>query len=1198
MRKIRLLLAVIMASFCLLRSSYAAEFNEPVFNIEFDTLVTGKPYYLYSTKTSKFIDVNSGVAMAGCHIDSISTSIDGIPFFTTRDVNVYSNTLIKRFNNESYNLYKYNNYVGTNTSSNYWYVKCVNKELKEYTISYYLDSCYIGFNAGDTLVHNLKSGDDNIIWKLLPYDNVSRYTALKSYYEVLISTSQFQHKYIQEYIDKYNEYSNNPNSVASDIRTTLADLRNILNKQKIIVENSNSFPLWISGDGSYTSIETGWNNTSVYATSSTNINICADFITDEESYLYLYPQINSISNLNRINIYDNGSLLNVIYSEQFDEVYSETIYGYSFRYPISVGTHNIRIEYIPNEGASCGCALGAIYVYKCPKISVNLLEPGSLGTEVLYYVDHLKDVTNLKIKGKINSDDWSKIDMMTGIKILDLSEADITEIPAEKFSSSYITKLVLPNTLKVIKERAFYKAKISELIIPESVENVGDYAFYDSWVKNIYMPKLKSVNSYTFYDCEGIEMAYFGDSLTNIGDYAFYRCSNLKEVCIGECIEEIGKASFNVCESLEVVNGGTCLPKSLKKIGDYGFSVCSKLNLRLNDGLTDIGSYALNATAIDSLFIPETATNIGGLSSDYCYTCKKSNGAYAGCANNMYNLVYIELPTRFSSTPYSGCTHDIKNFDNCPKVNTLVLKSPTKVSGSSREYLLNGSSKGKITLSVPDYLVNAYKLDEVWYNYNIKGFDTKEVKYWEINSNLSLYAKDRLKGNPNIKINAGLNILGEQGMDIDTLTVVNGSRFISGNDEVKINGELYLDYSTTKNKWYFISLPFNIRISDIIPGNNAKYAIRYYDGANRAVNGTGGNWENYSPTDTIMAGTGFIYQTSLDGITRFTPMDEESKQYIASDKMFVKELSENPSTRNSNKGWNFIGNPWQAYFNNHALNFTAPITVWNGSTYVAYSLIDDDYAIKPNEAFFVQCPEEINSISFPITGRQMTSVITSQSGSSARMFSDKMSNRQLIDIVISKDSLTDKTRVVVNENALEKYETDIDASKFFSMDSNVPQIYTFDSAETEYAINERPLRDGVVQLGFVAPEYGIYTISLHRNDARVVLLTDNETGVTTDLSMSEYEFRADQGTWNTRFTLKLKNSEETSIESVDSNIKQAVYAIDGGIVVEASDEHVTIFSVDGRKVAEQVVKGSAAIELSAGTYLVKTSKGTTKMSVR
>ena len=92
--------------------------------------------------------------------------------------------------------------------------------------------------------------------------------------------------------------------------------------------------------------------------------------------------------------------------------------------------------------------------------------------------------------------------------------------------------------------------------------------------------------------------------------------------------------------------------------------------------------------------------------------------------------------------------------------------------------------------------------------------------------------------------------------------------------------------------------------------------------------------------------------------------------------------------------------------------------------------------------------------------------------------------------------------------------------------------------------------------------------------------------------------RADQGTWNTRFTLKLKNSEETSIESVDSNSKQTVYAIDGKIVVEAPDELVSIYSVDGRKVAEQLVNGRATIELSAGTYLVKTSKGTTKMSLR
>ena len=66
-----------------------------------------------------------------------------------------------------------------------------------------------------------------------------------------------------------------------------------------------------------------------------------------------------------------------------------------------------------------------------------------------------------------------------------------------------------------------------------------------------------------------------------------------------------------------------------------------------------------------------------------------------------------------------------------------------------------------------------------------------------------------------------------------------------------------------------------------------------------------------------------------------------------------------------------------------SLRMSPPITVWDYSAnyygnYVAYSIIDDDYAIKPLEAIFVQCPDEVNSISFPIDGRQLTDVIESQ----------------------------------------------------------------------------------------------------------------------------------------------------------------------------------------------------------------------------
>ena len=55
------------------------------------------------------------------------------------------------------------------------------------------------------------------------------------------------------------------------------------------------------------------------------------------------------------------------------------------------------------------------------------------------------------------------------------------------------------------------------------------------------------------------------------------------------------------------------------------------------------------------------------------------------------------------------------------------------------------------------------------------------------------------------------------------------------------------------------------------------------------------------------------------------------------------------------------------------MDFTAPITVWTGSTYKAYSIVDDNYVLRPMESFFVQKPDEIDNIIFHKEGRQFTS---------------------------------------------------------------------------------------------------------------------------------------------------------------------------------------------------------------------------------
>lgn len=260
-----------------------------------------------------------------------------------------------------------------------------------------------------------------------------------------------------------------------------------------------------------------------------------------------------------------------------------------------------------------------------------------------------------------------------------------------------------------------------------------------------------------------------------------------------------------------------------------------------------------------------------------------------------------------------------------------------------------------------------------------------------------------------------------------------------------------------------------------------------------------------------------------------------------------------------------MGNPWATYYNIHKLNFTAPITVWNGDDYYgkyeAYSIIDDDYAIKPLEAIFVQCPDEINSISFPIDGRQLTDVIESQNAARATA----QSERKLIDVVLSNDEMNDKTRFVLNPQASMEYEVSCDASKFMSMDAAVPQIWTIENG-VQMAINERPMGDGTVKIGFKVAQGGEYSISAPRNQFKNIVLVDNETGIETDLSNSDgYTFTADQGTNESRFMLRMGGTIVTEVKSLNAehSTLNEYYNLNGQRIAEPQKG---LYIVNGKKV--------------------------------
>ncbi|MGN1230164.1 MAG: leucine-rich repeat domain-containing protein, partial [Prevotella sp.] len=458
-----------------------------------------------------------------------------------------------------------------------------------------------------------------------------------------------------------------------------------------------------------------------------------------------------------------------------------------------------------------------------------------------------------------------------------------------------------------------------------------------------------------------------------------------------------------------------------------------------------------------------------------------------------------------------------------------------------------------VNLIVPEHLVTSYKLDSYWYNFkSIQGFNTEEIQYWRINNPLVLN-RERFAGNPDIVIVGNydrmpsLKINGDNQQNINNLYCFGNSKdynsyagqILCNSKNVVINGKVNIDLETQDKRWHFFCLPYDIKVSEITSGDpTTQKAIRYYNGANRAQNGVAGSWKNFGEDDVIPAGTGFIMQTNKFAWSRLYSFNE-TKQNIVATTEFVKTLEVNDSETAANKGWNLVGNPWQCFFNNHYLNFNGPITVWDtyNRTYKAYSLTDDDYAIRPNEAFFVQCPnEEYNTISFPAEGRQLTAEIVNQNPAQVvmRERTAKGNMRKLVDVVISDGDHNDQTRVVLNENASADYELSCDASKMMSMDQEVPQIYTLDNGGIQYSINERPVSDGVINLGFYAGKSGKYTFKLSRSMVETVILVDHMTGKETDIRNSEYTFTSEAGTDNARFSLKFNPAETTGIKTVQS----------------------------------------------------------------
>jgi hypothetical protein len=428
------------------------------------------------------------------------------------------------------------------------------------------------------------------------------------------------------------------------------------------------------------------------------------------------------------------------------------------------------------------------------------------------------------------------------------------------------------------------------------------------------------------------------------------------------------------------------------------------------------------------------------------------------------------------------------------------------------------------------------------------------------------------------------NNAGTTGLVIKSDAIGTGS-LINNNTNVTAKIERFF---VGPNKWHFLSSPVsNQKItgsSNFIDFNNNPGNVDFYrfDPANVTT-----------PWINIKNSAGILNTTDWGADPAFTIGAGylTSYNYAATTKSFIGIINTttvSPSLVASN--FNLIGNPYASAIDWDLIdktNLTAWYYIYNeaksgGAGYEHFNT----GKIAAMQGFFVEC-SAINSFTIPITARVHADQSFLKSTSSVQ-------NRVML--TFSNGINWDDTQIEFIPNATSGKDW-YDATKMFSMNSNIPQIYSTISTGNKFSVNTLPEISSItnVPIGIYVPANGNYTITASELNSFVattyIYLKDLKTNSLQDMNQNaSYNFTGLTTDNTERFNLIFslsplsipkQNASNATIYiynnvlyiNTPENIKQLiVYNVLGEQVESINNQNLTSISLNGLPKAYYIVK--------------------------
>ena len=166
-------------------------------------------------------------------------------------------------------------------------------------------------------------------------------------------------------------------------------------------------------------------------------------------------------------------------------------------------------------------------------------------------------------------------------------------------------KLIIRDSVKVIADEVFARMEIETVKMPNSVTHVGAYAFQGCLnLRSVVLSdNIVHIGEGTFFKCEALRKLDTNEThdyritdsfvlpkgLKSINDYSFCNCNSLDNLTLSTELMKIGKGAFKFSRIIKLT-----VPSSVIEIGDEAFYGCDWLaELRLPISILSLGKDVL-----------------------------------------------------------------------------------------------------------------------------------------------------------------------------------------------------------------------------------------------------------------------------------------------------------------------------------------------------------------------------------------------------------------------------------------------------------------------------------------------------------------------------------------------------------------------------------------------------------------------------